>query len=170
MTTFAWIAVAYLSSCVVTALRAHGGFGYVMPDPAVIVIAYLALRRDALQVVIVALITAYLVGRQDLSPTGLYPLALGTVALGTQLIAGSLAGSGPVFGALVTAAASAAYHALTFALLFGTRGTAGFANWSTAVLFPNALVTAFFGLLALPFLNALEKRLTPDTHTALSWR
>ncbi|MBC7792944.1 MAG: hypothetical protein H7Z43_04505 [Clostridia bacterium] len=170
MSTLAWVAVAWFSNCIVTALRAHGGFGYVMPDSGIIVIAYLALRRDALQVVMVALIAGYLIGRQDLAPTGLYPLTLGTVALGTQLIAGSLAGSGPAFGALVTAAASAAYHALTFALLFGTRGTAGFANWWTAVLFPNALLTAFFGLLALPLFNALEKRLTADTHTALSWR
>jgi hypothetical protein len=170
MNSLAWIGIAWLASCVMTALRSHGGFAYVMPDPAIVVITFLAMRREALQVVIVALVLGYLIGRQDLAPAGLYPLAMGVVALGTQLVSGAVAVSGVVFAALMTAAATAAYHALLFALLYGLRGNVGFASWATAALFPSALATAVLGLLALPFLAAVEKKLAPDTRTALSWR
>lgn len=170
MSSLVWIAIAWIGTCLVTALEAHGGFGYVMPDPIVIVVVYLALRREALQVVLIALALGYLVGRQDLAPTGLQALALGVIALGTQLVAGSLAASGAVFAALVTAAATAAYHALLFALLYGLRGSVGFASWSTAILVPSALLTAFVSILVAPFLNTIEKKLAPDTRASLSWR
>jgi rod shape-determining protein MreD len=170
MSAFAWIGLAWIGTCLVTALEAHGGFGYVLPDPVIIVVVYLALRREALQVVLIALALGYLVGRQDLGPTGLHPLALGVIALGAQLLAGSLAASGPVFQALITAAATAAYHALLFALLYGLRGSVGFASWSTAILVPQALLTALLGIFATPLLNAVEKRLAPDSRASLSWR
>ncbi len=170
MSSLVWIAVAWVGMCLVTALEAHGGFGYVMPDVVIIVIVYLALRREALQVVLIALALGYLVGRQDLGPPGLHPLALGVVALGTQLLAGSIAASGPVFAALVTAAATAAYHALLFALLYGLRGSVGFASFATAILVPAALLTAFAGILVSPLLGAIERRMQPDTRASLSWR
>ena len=170
MNSLAWIGIGWLASCVMTALHSHGGLAYVMPDPAIVVVTFLAMRREALQVVIVALALGYLVGRQDLAPTGLYPLALGVVALGTQLVSGAIAARGAVFAALMTAAATAAYHALLFALLYGLRGNVGFASWATAALFPNALATAALGLVASPFLAAVDRKLAPDTRTALSWR
>lgn len=165
-----WIGLAWLATAVVAALRAGGTMTYVAPDPAVIVVAFLALRREALPMMVGALVLGYLVGRHDLGPTGLHALALGVTALATHLIAGSLAATGPLFFGLCCGAAVVGYHALLFLLLVLVRGHAAFASGATLLLLPNALVTAVVAIAASPLMEAFERKIAPEQRSALSWR
>lgn len=170
MTTAAWVGAAWLAWVVSGAAARYTGMGHVFPDVVVVFVVFMALRRDAVSVAVAALALGYLVGRQELAPTGLFSFALLVTAIGTQIVAGHLAASGALFFAFVSGAVVVAYHALLFVLLYVFRGEAGFASWATALFVPTGLATMIAALVFHPMLCWLDRRLTPEQRQELSWR
>ena len=140
-----------------------------MPDMTVIVVCFLALRRDPVSLTVVATFLGYLAGRQALAPSGLHETALIFTALGVYFAAGSLAGGGGLFFAFASGVAVMCYHALLFVLIYWQRGMAGFASWATAMLVPDGLATCFVALLCYLPMCWLDRRLTQDKREGLAW-
>ena len=141
-----------------------------MPDVAILVTVFIAMRREPMPLTLTALALGYCVGRQALAPVGLHETALVTVAIGVYLAAGNLVGSGGLFFGFTCAVAAMAYHAVVFALLFWQRGSAGFSSWATAILVPSGLATCMAAFICHPFMLWLERRLTQDKREGLTWR
>ncbi len=170
MRLVAFIGLGWLGTLICSAWATRLAVAHVLPDMAVLVVVFLAMRRSALAVVVTALTLGYLRGRLALAPVGHSETSLVLCALGTYLATGHLAGSGAVFFALSTAGALTATHALEALLLVWQRGSAGFSSWATALLLPAALATGLLALVLHPFLVWLERRLTPDSRVGLLWR
>lgn len=153
-----------------SALSSRLVLAHIMPDMAVIVIVFLALRREPVPLVMAALALGYIVGRQALAPSGLHETALVVCAVGVYLVAGNIAGSGGLFFALAAGMAVMFYHVVLFLLIYWQRGSAGFASWAAAILLPSAFCTALAALICHPFMMWLEKRLTQDKREGLLWR
>lgn len=169
MRVAAWIVLGWLAMTLQTAMAVHLAPGYVMPDPVVVVVVFLALRREPVSVALMALALGYLVGRQALAPTGLHEVAMVVTAVGVYIIAGHLAGNGTLFFAMICGVAVMSYHLLVYALLLVVRGHAGFATWATALLVPQALLTSVLALVSHRPMAALEARLSPRQHEGLTW-
>jgi len=169
VSTLAWVAFGSLGVTLVTAICSRVGFAHLVPDVAVITVVFLAQRRSPAQVVVVALTLGYLCGRQALAPVGLHEVALILTALVVYFGVGSLAGSGARFFALTCGGAVAVHDLILYvlALIFG--GHAHFASWPAASLVPSGAVTGVLALALLRPMTALEHRLTPVQHEALSW-
>ena len=170
MRTLAWIGFGWLGVVFWTSAAVRIGPYHIIPDAAVVVVAFLALRREPVPLALVALGLGYLVGRQALGPFGLHESAMVICAIGVYMIAGHLAGSGTFFFGLISGAAVMGYHVTLYVLLYIWRDTAGFAGTPTALLIPSALAT---GALALVFHHPMlwfEKLLMPaQRNTGLSW-
>ena len=170
MRTLAWIGLGWLGITFSSACDARLGPAHVQPDLSVIVVAFVAMRREVLGVACTALLLGYLVGRQALAPTGLHECALTLVAVVVYLAAGNIGSGGALFFGVACGAAVMAYDALVFALLLWQRGSAGFSSWATASLLPTALYTLVVAVLCYPLLGAIERRLTQDKREGLTWR
>ncbi len=164
-----WIAVAWFTSVLFTALAHVFHIAHLVPDAAVIIAVFLAFEREAPALVASCVAIGALIGRQALAPTGLHEWSLATVALSIHLVAGNIAGSGRLFFATSVAGATIAYQMTMFCLLWLVRGEAGFPNWTTAVLLPNAMLNALVGWLVHPVLLAVERRLSSEHRESLSF-
>lgn len=169
MRTAVWIALGWLGVTFWTALSSRLGVGHVMPDAAIVTVVFVALRREPWAVAITALALGYLVGRQAVAPVGLHETALVACAVVVYVTSGHIAGGGPAFFAAASAVAVAGYHVLLFALTVAGRGDAGFSSWATAVLVPDALLTALLALFSHPWMAWLDLKLAPEKHEGLAW-
>ncbi len=169
MRTGVWILIAWLGVVVSTAFSSRVAPAWVFPDPAIVVLSFLALRREPIPIAVAALAVGYLMGRGALAPTGVHETALVLTAIGVYLTSGRLAGSGALFFAMVCAGATTAFHVVLFALLVIVRGDAGFSSWATAALVPAAMTTGLLGLLAYRPMAWLETKLTPAQREGLTW-
>lgn len=170
MRNLGWIGVGWIGLIFFSALGARTGGAHVLPDFPVIVVVFLAMRREPVPVALSALALGYLAGRQALAPMGLQEVSLVLVAMGVYLAAGNLSGNGGLFFGFICAVAVMGYHLLLFAMLLWQRGQAGFASWATAVLLPDGLATFLLAIVCHPFMLLLERRLTQDKREGLSWR
>ncbi len=170
MRNVVWIVVAWLATVVTTAVAAGLDISHLLPEIVVVVATYLALEREGPALVACCVAMGYLVGRAALAPLGLHELSLAATALGIHLVVGSITTGGRGFFTVTVAVATMSYHALTFLLLLGFRGSASFASWTTAILVPNALLTAAVALVAYPWLEALERRVSAQQRETLSFR
>lgn len=165
-----WIGAAWLGMTLFSALGSRLGIAHILPDITIIVVVFLALRREPLSVVGVAFLLGYLTDRAALAPDGLHEMALVMVALGVYVGAGALSNSGTIFFGMVCAAAVMGYQALVFALVLWQKGAAGFASWTTASLIPTAFATFVVALACHRPMLWLDKRLTQDKREGLAWR
>lgn len=166
-----WIALGWLGVIFWTAVAARLAPGHVFPDAALVVIVFLALHREPVVVVVVALALGYLNGRQALAPGGLHEFASVLVAVIAYAISGQLAAGGAIFFAVVTGCATMLYHLLLFLLLIGFRGPAGFSSWATASLVVNGVLTGALAAASYPLMQRLEARLSESRRqTGLQWR
>lgn len=165
-----WIGGAWMAMTLFSALGTRLGFAHVMPDTTVIVIVFLALRREPLAVVAAAFLLGYLTDRAALAPDGLHEVALVMVTLGVYAGAGALSNTGTLFFGMVCSGAVMAYQALVFALVLWQKGAAGFASWTTASLIPTAFVTFMLALILHRPMVWLDRRLTQDKREGLVWR
>ena len=170
MRTALWIVLGALGVAVWSAVGACGDWGHVMPDAAVMTVAFLAVRRNPLSLAATAVALGYVVGRQALAPVGLHESAMVLCALGLQLVAGHLVGSGAVFFAAVAAGSVVAYHVLLAVLLWLGGAAVGFSSLATSLLLPSAAVTFLLALVSHPVMLRLEQVVTPARREELSWR
>ena len=170
MRTFVWIGVGLLGSAVGSALGSRIILGHVIPDFNLIVCTFVALRREPVAVAITAACLGYFAGRACLSPEGLHQVAMTVVAVGTYLVAGSLAGSGTLFFALVCGLSTMAYHALLYLLIWWQQGAVGMASWACAALLPAGVCTGLLAMVLHHLLQALDRTLVRDQRTGLTWR
>ena len=147
-----------------------GTFSHLVPDAAVIVLTFLAMHREPAQLALVASALGYLIGRQMLAPFGLMETAMVACAVITYLTAGHLSGSGSMFLGIASGGAVMFFHLASYLLLVAVRGSAGFTGWVTALLLPNAVITALLALVLYPGLIRLERVLNPEKTGGLSWR
>jgi hypothetical protein len=171
MKNFIWLFTGTLATWFFTAVGARwGASNHVAPDAAVIVLTFLAMRREPAPLAIIASAFGYIIGRQMLAPFGLNETALVACAVATYLAAGHLAGSGAMFFGIASGGAVMFYHLLLFLLLATVRGSAGFTGWTTAILLPNGIATTVVAWLSYPMLSQLERALTPEKADGLTWR
>lgn len=169
MRTVAWVVVGCIATALWTGLAARFSPGHMVPDAAVIVVVFLALRREPVVVALAALAMGYLMGTQALAPFGLYETTMVLTAVCVYVVSGQLAGGGALFFAMVCGGAASFAQVVTFLLLL-LRGNAGFASWVTAALVPSGLITALTALASYPVLMWLEGRLSAEQREAgLSW-
>ena len=160
----AWFGVVFW-----TAVAARAAPAWTFPDASIVVIAFLALRRNAVWLLLVALSVGYLLGRAALAPVGLHETALAVSAFVLYLTSGRLAGGGAFFFALISGAAVILFHLLLLLLLLLFRGHVGFSSWSTALLIPSAVATGALALVAYRPMSWLEKKLSPERREGLQW-
>ncbi|MEO0814333.1 MAG: hypothetical protein AAFY60_15835 [Myxococcota bacterium] len=166
-----WVGLAWFGTVVCTAFASELSVAHVLPEIVVIVAVFLAFEREGPALVASCLAMGYLVGRAAGAPLGLHELALASTALGLQLVIGSITtGGGRGFFTLSVGVATMAYHAIAFLLLLFFRGTASFPTWTSAILFPSAVLTAAIALLAHPLMEKIERRLSPQQRESLSFR
>ena len=170
MRTAVWIVLGWMGMTFWTAVAARLAPAHLLPDAAIVVVTFVALRREPIPVAVVALSLGYLAGRQAGAPTGLHEVALVVCAVTVYQISGPLAGEGAVFHALVAGGAATGYHLLTYVLLFLVRGTAGFPGLASALLVPAAMLTALLALISYAPMMWLENRLVPPQREGLAWR
>jgi hypothetical protein len=169
MNAVVYVLLGWLSLAVWTAAGAHVGLGHVFPDAGIVVVVWVALRREPIAVTLTALAVGYFAGRQALAPLGLHEAVMVGCALTVYLTGGSLAGSGVRFYALASGGTVMLYHAALYLVSRALGGQAGFSGWATALLIPNGLATALLALAYFPLLAAVERRLTEDRREELSW-
>ncbi len=168
--TAAWVGLGWLGMTLWSAVGARLAPAHVLPDAGIVVIVFLALRREPIAVAAASLLLGYLAGRQALAPVGLHEVASLTCAIAVYVVAGSLAGSGALFFALTAGGAVGLYHLVIYILswLFGEG--AGFTGWPTAALVPSGFLTALVALASYRFMLAVERRLSAESREELSWR
>lgn len=170
MRQLAWVGIGWFGLIVWTALGSRYLSSHLIPDASIVVMIFLALRRDPISIAWHAIALGYLVGRQALAPFGLHESMLLVVSIGAYVASGQLAGGGALFFAFIAGIAGATYHLLLFLVLIIVRGSAGFPTWASGLLLPNALATSVLALLCYPGMVKLEHRLEPERHESLSWR
>lgn len=165
-----WIVIGYVAMLVTTAVAARWSIAYVTPDVLVVVTTFVALRRNAIQAGLLALLLGYLMGIQQPSPLGLSALALVVCTLSVYVASGQLSTTGWLaFGPLCGVAAMG-HAALTWAILKLDGADAAFASLATALLFPAGIVTMLAAWLAYVPMLHLERRVAPTTPQGLQWR
>lgn len=169
MKTAVWIAMGVIGVTFWSSVAACCSWGHVMPDAAVMTVAFLSMRRDPLPLVVSAVALGYIVGRQALAPVGLHETALAVCAIGVQLVAGHLAGSGALFFAAVAGASVAAYHGVLAILLSLGGSEIGFSSWATALSIPSGAVTLLLALVSYPVMIRVEQLVSPARTEGLSW-
>lgn len=170
MRTVVWVLVAWIGVSFWTGLAARLSPGYVCPDAAIVALCFVALHHKPIPTVSTALVLGYLVGRHAAAPLGLHETALICCAMAIYLTSGKLAGSGAFFFASACGATLIAFHLLLYLLLMLGRGQAGFSSWGTAIILPNAVVTALLGLASYRPMLWLESRLSEKPREGLQWR
>lgn len=170
MRTLLWIVLGWIGVTVVTAFEARLQLG-ALPDPAVIVMCFLALRRTPIQVGVVAIALGYLTGRAALAPVGLHASALVFCALAVYAVTGQLVARGAAFYGLVCAATNMLYHLSLYFLVWIGGGIPAFSGWAAALLVPSSMLTGMVAGLVYPLFDWLDQRLSPQERTGvLSWR
>lgn len=169
MRTAVWIAAGFVAVTFWTAVASRAAPAWVFPDAGLLVLIFVALRREPVPVMLTAITLGYLVGRQALAPVGLHEMAMGAVSLGVYLLSGNLKGSGAFFFAFIAGVSTVAYHLLLFLLLYFFRGPAGFSSWATAALVLNGVATASLALVSFPVMNWLDGLLSRERHEGLQW-
>ena len=165
-----WLILGFFGISMSSAL-AHKVLPYhVVPDVALIVAVFLALRREPIPMALSALALGYFSGRLALAPVGLCEGSLILCAIWTYRGSGSVDGSGSVFFGMMCGAMVCVYHALMFGLLLLVRGEAGFASWATASLIPTAVSTFIVATLMHRPMEWLERLVAPAPRSGLSWR
>ena len=165
-----WLILGFFGISMSSAL-AHKVLPYhVVPDVALIVAVFLALRREPIPMALSALALGYFSGRLALAPVGLCEGSLILCAIWAYRGSGSVDGSGSVFFGMMCGAMVCVYHALMFGLLLLVRGEAGFASWATASLIPTAVSTFIVATLMHRPMERLERLVAPAPRSGLSWR
>ncbi len=169
MSVAVYVAVGWLTMAFWTAVGARVTLGHVLPDAAIVVLVFVAMRREPIMVTLTAVGLGYFAGRQALAPLGLHEAVLVACALTVYMTGGNLAGSGAAFFAMASGGTVMLYHVLLYVLASVFGGRAGFTGWPTALLVPSALATAALAFVSHPVLAAVERRLGQDRHEELSW-
>lgn len=169
MRLIVWIFVGWLFTAVVAALHARWHTAHLMPNGALVVVVFLALRRAAPAACVTAWVLGDILGVMAAAPQGLHALALMGVALGCYGVSGRLDATGGGYNALITVAADMAYHLLLVLLLMAQSYPVGFSSWATALLLPQALLSGLLSLACYRLFSALDAWLTPQTAEGLQW-
>ncbi len=169
MSLAVYVAVGWLTMAFWTAVGARVTLGHVVPDAAIVVLVFVAMRREPIMVTLTAVGLGYFAGRQALAPIGLHEAVLVACALAVYMTAGNLAGSGARFYALACGGTVMLYHLLLYVVERLIGGAAGFTGWTTALLVPSGIATALLALASHPVLSAIEGKLGADRHEELSW-
>ena len=164
------MAVGWLALTLSTAIASRAAWAHVFPDAVVVVVAFVALRRDPVPAVAVAVGLGYLAGRQALAPLGLYETTLVATALAVYVVSGQLAGAGALFFSVIAAGASGFATLLQFVLLWLARDAAGFSSLATALLIPDALLTGLVALAAHHPMDWMDRKLFAERHEGLQWQ
>jgi hypothetical protein len=167
--TAVFVGIGWLGTALFTAIGSRLSIGHVLPDAAVVILVFVALRREPLPVTMTALALGYFVGRQAMAPIGLHEAVLVGCGLTIYLTAGSLAGSGAGFFALASGGTVMLYHAALYVVTRAGAGVVGFSGWATAALVPSGAATAALALIAHSLLSAIDRRLNADRREELSW-
>lgn len=170
MRLFAWIVVGFLATVIMSALAARLPWAHVMPNMALIVVVFLAMRKEAPEICFVAVALGHVVGLQALAPTGLHETALALIALGAFLISGNLSATGSLYVGCVACISDVAYHIALVLLLVWQGYEVGFSSWATAALLPQAVFTGLCGWALYRPLEYLDETLTPRRTEGLQWR
>ncbi|MEZ4270128.1 MAG: hypothetical protein R3C68_01425 [Myxococcota bacterium] len=170
MRPIVWIVVGWFGNSLLAALGLRLAPSYVEPSLAVVIVTFLALRREPLLLAVISVAIGYGVGRLDLAPTGLNECALLLTGLGVYVVSGQLAGTGAIFTAFVSGGALVGYHLLLLLFLQVFRGQAEFSSWATALLFPSAMATSILSLLTYRPMLWLDQVLSPSRREGLDWR
>tara|TARA_Y100001934_G_C12261273_1_gene730124 strand:- start:20 stop:535 length:516 start_codon:yes stop_codon:yes gene_type:complete len=171
MYSLSWIVLGWLSYLSFNAFFTRFGFEYIIPDCMVIVIAFVATRRNLLALVYVTCCLGYIVGRQALGPTGLHETALTLSGLSVYFALGHLTVDNRFIFGLLSGVTVMGYHSFLFSLTWLFGAEAYFSSWATAILFPTGLLTAAIALLAYPLLEWFEGLVSVDKQEVfLSWR
>lgn len=166
----AWALMGWLATLLVSALAARVPTAHIMPNAVLVVVMFLAVRKEAPQTVTTAVILGHVVGTLALAPTGLHETALAIVALGAFLVSGNLSIGGSVFLGCMCLMGDVAYHILLVLLLIWQGHAVGFASWATAALLPQACLTGLCGwAMYHPFVR-LDESLAPQREEGLQWR
>ena len=165
-----WLVLGWLGISMSAALS-HKVLPYhVVPDVALIVAVFLALRREPIPMALSALALGYFSGRLALAPVGLCEGSLILCSIWAYRGSGSVDGSGSVFFGLLCGAMVCVYHLLMFGLLLLIRGEAAFASWATASLIPTAVTTFLVATLMHRPMEWLDRLVAPAPRSGLSWR
>lgn len=171
MKTLVWVLTGAAATWFFTAVGSRwGAASHLCPDAAIIVVTFLAMRREPAQLATVACILGYLVGRQMLAPLGLTETAMVLCSVATYLAVGHLSGGGRLFLGIAAGGAVIFYHLVIFLLLLSVRGEAGFPGWTATLLLPNGALTMVVAWIGYPALMRLERTLTPEKTDGLTWR
>ena len=146
-------------------------FEYVIPDFALITIAFVALKRNMQALVWVTFCLGYIAGQQALAPTGLHESAMTLTGLTVYFALGHLTADNRFFFAFLSGITVMVYHVFLFSISTVFAEHTFFSSWATAILFPTGLLTALVALLAYPFLEWFESRISSEKQEVfLSWR
>ena len=171
MYALGWIILGWIGYLSCNAFYTRIGFEYVIPDFAVIIVAFIAMRRNMLALVLVTFCLGYLAGRQALAPTGLHESAMTLAGLSLYFALGHLTVDNRFFFALLSGVTVMTYHVFLFSISSFFAEHTHFSSWATAILFPTGLTTAIFALLGYSFLCWFDCRIRTDAQEVfLSWR
>lgn len=166
----AWIALGWLGTVLVSALAGRLQMAHLMPNMALVVVVFLAMRKEAPEICVTALVLGHIVGITALSPSGLHEMALMLVGLSAFLIGGNLSATGSIYVGCVCVLADMGYHILLVLLLIWQGHAVGFSSWATAALVPQALMTGFWGWALYGAFEWLDDHLAPRHQEGLQWR
>ncbi len=169
MRFLSWLVVGWLGMVLFSALSSRL-FGYgLQPSWVVVVLTFLALRREMTSVALTASILGYLVGRLAGAPVGIHEAALAICGLSVFVGSGSIAGRGTLFFAGLCGWATAVYHITLYVLLLWGQGRAGFSSLPSSLLIFDAAFTALVALFVYHPMVWLDVKLTPKVHEGLAW-
>jgi hypothetical protein len=164
-----WMLLGAWGTAIGSALAARSTLLHVLPDLALIVLVFLAMRREAPEVAASALVLGFVMGTLALAPPGLHEAACALVALGVFLVTGSLAGAGAGYFALVVGTAEVALHVTLALLAMAQHMHVGFSSLATALLLPQALLTSGLAWALYGALQRLDAWLSPRAPEGLQW-
>jgi len=170
MNTLAWILLGWFGVVFWSGVAIRLGPGYVLPDAAIIVVAFLAPRRQPVYVGFIALVLGYLMGRQSLAAPGVYETSLVVTGFALYIASGQLAGQGRLYFAMSSAGGVGLFHLLLYLLLYSVRDSAAFASWATALLVPSGMATAVVAFVSYGVLEWLDAKTSPEHREGLNWR
>lgn len=170
MRLLAWIVVGFVATVLTSALAARLAFAHVMPNLALVVVVFLAVRKEAPEICLVAVALGHGIGLQAIAPAGLHETALTAVALGAFLVSGNLSATGGLYVGCVACISEIAYHIALVLLLVWQGYEVGFSSWATAALLPQAAFTGLCGWALYRPLERLDESLTPRRTEGLQWR
>jgi len=165
-----WMVLGWLGTVLVSAFAARVQVAHMMPNMALVVLIFLAMRKEAPEICLTALVLGHVLGLMALAPVGLHETALLVVALGAFLISGNLSATGSVYAGCVCILADMGYQVLLALLLVWQGYEVGFSSWATASLLPPALLTGFWGWALYRPLERLDDWLAPRRPEGLQWR